>query len=65
MKRFALILPLFAALSLSGCTREDGLPDPPARQLVPCQPDAGAGGPLACPPDASATPSDGEPPDGG
>ena len=35
---------------LGFCTREDGLPDPPLQQLVPCNPDAGADDPLACPP---------------
>lgn len=35
------------------CAREDGEPDPPVQQLVPCHPDAGPGDPLACPtPDA-------------
>jgi hypothetical protein len=39
-----------AAVALATCTREDGTPDPPVQQLVPCHPDAGAGDPLACPP---------------
>lgn len=46
------VLALFALLligSLGFCTREDGLPDPPAQQLVPCEPDAGADDPLVCP----------------
>lgn len=53
---------LLAVLLLCGlayCTREDGLPDPPPRQLVPCDPDAGTEDPLACPApsdDAAASP---------
>jgi hypothetical protein len=44
-----LALWLAAGLALVSCTREDGLPDPPPQTLVPCDPDAGAGAPLACP----------------
>ncbi len=50
MTRLAMIL--CTALLCAGllfCTREDGLPDPPLRQLVPCAPDAGSDDPLACP----------------
>jgi hypothetical protein len=48
-----LTLAFFTVLvvgSLGYCTREDGLPDPPPQQLLPCQPDAGSEEPLACPP---------------
>ncbi|HUJ59121.1 MAG TPA: hypothetical protein VLX92_11535 [Kofleriaceae bacterium] len=49
MKPLILLALVLAAL-VATCTREDGEPDPPVRQLVPCNPDAGAGDPLACPP---------------
>jgi hypothetical protein len=39
-------------IALAACTREDGEPDPPIQVLVPCDPAAPAGGPLACPVDA-------------
>lgn len=47
-----LVLCLTALLMACGllyCTREDGLPDPPFQQLVPCHPDGGGDDPLACP----------------
>ncbi len=48
----ATVLSLFAGYVLGSCQREDGLPDPPLRTLVPCLPDAGPDDPLACPPPA-------------
>ena len=50
MTRLVLcLITLLLAGGLLFCTREDGLPDPPIQQLVPCSPDAGADDPLACP----------------
>lgn len=46
---FALTLAILLAYAFSACSREDGLPDPPVRSLVPCVPDAGEDDPLACP----------------
>lgn len=46
----ALCVVLIFLQVLIACQREDGLPDPPPRELVPCVPDAGAGDPLSCPP---------------
>lgn len=46
----ALTMAILLAYALTACTREDGLPDPPVRALVPCVPDAGEDDPLACPP---------------
>jgi len=45
----ALLLTLLVVYAASSCQREDGLPDPPLRTLVPCNPDAGEDDPLACP----------------
>jgi hypothetical protein len=45
MRWFVACLLLCAA----GCTREDGEPDPPIQQLVPCDHDAAPSSPLACP----------------
>lgn len=51
MTRLAIVLcTMLLGASLLFCTREDGLPDPPLRQLVPCVPDAGSDSPLSCPP---------------
>ena len=44
-----LLLILCGSSSLIVCSHEDGLPDPPIQELVPCNPDAGDGDPLACP----------------
>ncbi|HEY2747038.1 MAG TPA: hypothetical protein VGL86_20590 [Polyangia bacterium] len=59
IRRFGVVLALALAVAAIavGCTREDGLPDPPVQQLVPCDPAAASGSPLACPPtvDAGAT----------
>ncbi|HEX4458248.1 MAG TPA: hypothetical protein VIA18_09785 [Polyangia bacterium] len=46
---FCLFVSLAAvtACGLSGCSREDGLPDPPLQMLVPCDPTPGS--PIACP----------------
>lgn len=59
MKRALNIILLFAVLlaltyALVACQREDGLPDPPLRTLVPCDADAGADEPLVCPPPEDA-----------
>ncbi len=65
MNRLAIIV--FMALLgsvLLFCTREDGLPDAPLRQLVPCDRDAGSDDPLACPP-ASEDAESSEPADAG
>jgi hypothetical protein len=43
---------ILVAIALTACTREDGEPDPPVQVLVPCDPAAPAGDPLACPVDA-------------
>jgi hypothetical protein len=43
------ILVVLAALAIT-CTREDGQPDPAPQVLVPCDPHAPDGDPLACPP---------------
>jgi hypothetical protein len=40
-------LAVVTALGLSGCSREDGLPDPPLQMLVPCDPTPGS--PIECP----------------
>jgi len=37
------------ASTLVVCSREDGRPNPPLQELVPCDPEAGADEPLACP----------------
>lgn len=51
-----------AMLLLAACTREDGQPDPPVQVLVPCDPAAPDGDPLACPVDAGVDASvDGTP----
>ena len=51
MTKLALYLAVgLVAGGLVFCTREDGLPDPPPQQLVPCHPDGGSDDPLACPP---------------
>jgi hypothetical protein len=44
-----LALALCIAATAASCTREDGLPDPPIQQLVPCDPSAAPDSPLACP----------------
>lgn len=59
-----VILTVLLACGLLYCTREDGLPDPPLQELVPCDPDAGASDPLTCPAapaDAAASPLDAGP----
>lgn len=43
------VLALCIASIAASCTREDGLPDPPIQQLVPCDPSAAPDSPLACP----------------
>jgi len=43
-------LGLGLGVGLGACQREDGQPDPPVQALVPCDPAAGSGDPLACPP---------------
>lgn len=56
MKRHLLLAVLVAATALgmlATCDREDGQPDPPTQVLVPCDPKAPDGDPLACPPDAA------------
>jgi hypothetical protein len=56
MKRPLLLAALAAAAALAAlgnCSREDGQPDPPTQVLVPCDPRAADGDPLACPPDAA------------
>ena len=59
IRRLAVVfvLALGIAAIASSCTREDGLPDPPIQQLVPCDPSAPPDSPLACPAllDAGAT----------
>lgn len=50
--RLLTLLVSLGALGLCGCGSDDGLPDPPVRMLVPCDPTPGS--PIACPPDASA-----------
>lgn len=55
MTRLMLFLALVLLVcGLGFCTREDGLPDPPVQQLVPCDPDAGPDDPLVCPTAGSA-----------
>ena len=54
MKPVALLLVLGLAIAtLVTCARDDGEPDPPLQTLVPCDPTAAVGDPLACPPDAA------------
>jgi len=59
IRRLAVVLvsALAIATIAANCTREDGPPDPPVQQLVPCDPSAAAASPLACPAglDAGAT----------
>ena len=59
IRRIAVVLVLAFAIAAiaASCTREDGLPDPPVQQLVPCDPSAASDAPLACPvsPDAGGT----------
>ena len=50
--RAGCIAGLIALATLTDCTRGDGEPDPPTQVLVPCNPRAPAGDPLACPPGA-------------
>ena len=51
MTRIAACLAgLLLLCGLGFCTREDGLPDPPRQELVPCRPDAAGYLPHACPP---------------
>jgi hypothetical protein len=45
-----IVVAALLSLVVAACTREDGTPDPPVQTLVPCNPDAGVGDPLACPP---------------
>ena len=40
---------LVALAAVINCAREDGEPDPKTQVLVPCDPHAGPGDPLACP----------------
>ena len=50
MNKFAACLAgLLLLCGLGFCTREDGLPDPPRQELVPCRADAADDDPLACP----------------
>lgn len=49
LRLFWLLLFVCGASSLTVCSRENGLPDPPVQELVPCVPDAGADDPLVCP----------------
>lgn len=68
MTRLSIVLyPTLLCAGLLCCTREDGLPDPPLRQLVPCAPDSGSGDPLTCAKDAEVDGAAGsaEPPDAG
>ncbi|MDB4955452.1 MAG: hypothetical protein JWO36_3021 [Myxococcales bacterium] len=50
--RALLLAGLVALAGLVNCDREDGQPDPKAQVLVPCDPHAPDGDPLACPPGA-------------
>jgi hypothetical protein len=50
MKRVSLVLLLLATALTATCARETGEPDPPQQVLVPCDPSAPDGDPLACPP---------------
>jgi len=60
MKRLALLM------LLTTCSRDDSEPDPPTQTLVPCDPAATEGDPLACPaPDAGVDAAPGERPDAG
>ena len=64
MKRHLGLALLVAALAaLATCSREDGQPDPPTQVLVPCDPKAPDGDPLACPPDAAIDAAVDAPPD--
>jgi hypothetical protein len=53
MKTLTLVM-LALLVSVATCNQEDGEPDPPVRELVPCHPDAGSDDPLACPPPVDA-----------
>jgi len=60
MKRMVLLV------LLTTCSRDDREPDPPTQVLVPCDPAAADGDPLACPADdAGIDASPGEQPDAG
>ena len=54
MTRLVLCLAIAAAVLGITCAREDGEPDPPVQVLVPCDPTAMPGDPLACPPPPDA-----------
>jgi hypothetical protein len=60
IRRIAVVfmLALSMAAIAASCSREDGLPDPPIQQLVPCDPSATPGSPLACPAVADAGAAD-------
>jgi hypothetical protein len=47
-----LVAGLVAIAALINCAREDGEPDPKTQVLLPCDPQAPVGDPLACPPGA-------------
>ena len=51
IRQIAVVLGLALCIAAmgEGCTREDGLPDPPIQQLVHCDPSAAPDSPLACP----------------
>ncbi len=54
MTRVAVCLAIAAGLVGITCAREDGEPDPKVQVLVPCDPTAMPGDPLACPPPDAA-----------
>lgn len=49
MRLLGICLLAVGLYGIGACTREDGLPNPPVRALVPCERDAAAEDPLACP----------------
>ncbi len=61
MRTALFILALCLACGALYCDREDGLPDPPVRALVPCDPKAPPGDSTACPDLAAPADMDGGP----
>ncbi len=49
MRLLGICLLSMTLYGIGACTREDGIPNPPVRALIPCVVDAAPEDPLACP----------------